>query len=166
MATPHAISCKEHVTRPFRDVSAVLRRDPLDLLQRATTSASARAESLATTLRLGLGGLDVSVDVRLHVRRCHEDRVVDGAPGALRLELSWDAMKNPKLFPSMLAELVATPLSDAETRVEIQGAYWTPMGAAGAVFDAAVGHRLAEAVLRRFLVDLVEQLRREIPDRN
>lgn len=163
MAEPHGISCYQYVTRSYQDVSTLLRREPLALLQRATTSASARAKSLATSLRLSLGGLEISVDVRLHVRRIREDRTIDGVPEALRIELTWDAMKNPGLFPSMLAELVVRRLSETETQVEILGSYWTPMGSLGTAIDAAVGHRLAKAVLHRFLVDLVEQLHSDLP---
>jgi hypothetical protein len=63
----------------------------------------------------------------------------------LRIELTWEAIRNPALFPSMLAELVIRPLSSRETQVEIQGSYWLPLGAFGSAFDAAIGHRIASA---------------------
>jgi hypothetical protein len=31
------------------------------------------------------------------------------------------------------------------------------------VFDATIGHRIAEATVHRFVNDLIEELRREIP---
>lgn len=162
MAEPHAISCYQYLNRSYHDVSTLLRREPLDLLQRATTSASARARSPATSLRLRIGGVEISVDVRLYIGAIREDQTVDGVPLALRLELRWNAMKNPGLFPSMLAELVVRPRSETETLVEIQGAYWTPMGPFGNAIDTAIGHRLVKAILSRFLVDVIEQLHNDL----
>jgi hypothetical protein len=37
------------------------------------------------------------------------------------------------------------------------------MGPLGTAFDMAVGHRIADASVHRFLSDLVEQLRCELP---
>jgi len=157
------VGCYRYVERSYEDVAARLRPDPLDLLQRATTSASARAKSLATSLRVEVAGLEICVDVRLYVRRVR-DRNDDGraSPG-LCLDISWEALNNPGLFPSMLAELSVWPVSACETQIDFKGAYWTPMGPLGAAIDAALGHRIAEAAVHRFLEDLVEQLRSDLP---
>jgi hypothetical protein len=63
----------------------------------------------------------------------------------------------------MQAELSFWPLTSTETQLELEGAYEPPLGLVGGAIDAAVGHRLAEAVVHRFLNDVVEQLRRDIP---
>ena len=162
MGEPRMVGCYQYVNRGYEDVGTLLRREPLDLLQRATTTASARARSLATSLRVELAGLEVSVDVRLHVRGIRDGETIAGVP-SLRIELTWEAIHNPALFPSMLAELLVRPLSARETQIEIQGVYWTPMGPIGTAFDAALGHHIAEAAVHRFLSDVVEQLRCELP---
>lgn len=64
----------------------------------------------------------------------------------------------------MTAELSLWPLTSTETQLEILGAYRPPLGIVGNALDAAVGHRLAEATVHRFLDDVVEQLRRELPE--
>jgi hypothetical protein len=163
MGGPKAVGCYDYVTRTYEDVCALLRREPLDLLQRATTSAAARAQSLATSLRVELAGLEIGVDVRLCVRHICDHETLAGVLPALRIELTWEAINRPALFPSMLAELLVWPLSERETQIEIHGAYWTPMGPLGTAFDMAVGHRIADASVHRFLSDLVEQLRCELP---
>ena len=63
----------------------------------------------------------------------------------------------------MRAQLSAWPLTSTETQLELESAYTPPLGHAGKVFDAAIGHRVAEASVHRFLEDAVEQLRRELP---
>src|ERR1019366_6788147 len=57
MGEPRRGGCYDYVTRAHEDVFRLLRQEPLELLQRATTSASARARSLATSLRVELAGL-------------------------------------------------------------------------------------------------------------
>jgi hypothetical protein len=64
----------------------------------------------------------------------------------------------------MKAVLSFWPLTSSETQMEIEGAYRPPLGAVGNVADAAVGHRVAEAAVHRFLDDVVEQIRRELPE--
>jgi hypothetical protein len=163
MGEPRMVRCYQTVNRAYEDVSMLLRREPLDLLQRATTTASARARSLATSLRVELVGLEVSVDVRLYVRGIRDGEKMAGVLPALRIELTWEAIHNRALFPSMLAELLVWPPSARETQIEIHGVYWTPMGPIGTALDAAVGHRIAEAAVYRFLSDVVEQLHCELP---
>ena len=68
----------------------------------------------------------------------------------------------PALFPTMLAELFARPLSSNETLLGIDGSYWLPLGAVGNAIDAAVGHRIAESVVRRLLADLADQVEAEL----
>ncbi len=97
-----------------------------------------------------------------YVRGIRDGETIAGMP-VLRIELTWEAIHNPALFPSMLAELSVLALSARETQIEIQGVYWTPMGPIGTAFDAAVGHHIAEAAMHRFLSDVVEQLHCELP---
>jgi hypothetical protein len=61
------------------------------------------------------------------------------------------------------AELCFFPLTSTETQLEIEGAYRPPLGIVGNAIDAAVGHRVAEATVHRFLDDVVERIRRELP---
>jgi hypothetical protein len=164
MSQPRTLRCYEYVNRPFDKVREILRAQPLELLQRATNSAAARAGELAATLHLQGAGLDIGVDVRPYVQRVREDEGVAGLPPATRLELAWEASRAPALFPSMHLELSAWALSSSETQLELAGEYRPPLGRVGNALDAVLGHRVAEASVHRFLEDVVEQLRREIPD--
>jgi hypothetical protein len=164
MTQPRTVRCCKKVDRPFDPVAAVLCGEPSALLQRATTSAAARAASLAANLHVEVMGLEVGVNVRLSVRRVRRIETDDGQSSTISVELTWEAIRSTGLFPSMLAELTARPRSAGDTQLEMVGAYWTPMGPLGAAIDAALGHRIAEASVQHFLEDVAAQLQSELKD--
>lgn len=162
MAEPRTVRCYQYVNRPYERVREVLHRDPLKLLQRATTSAAARAQSLIANLHVQVAGIDLGVDVRVVAPRVHDGRTGPGSVPVTTVELSWEATRMPALFPTMNAELSAQPLSATETQLEISGTYRLPLGVVGNAIDAAIGHRVAEATVYRLMEDVVEQLREEL----
>jgi hypothetical protein len=140
-----------------------LRSHPLDLLRSATTSATARASSVAANLHVHAAGFEVGVDIRPHVGRLREDEGVAGLSPVTHLELGWEASRTPALFPSMRLELSAWPISSSETQIEIAGSYQPPLGVVGYVVDTAVGHRIAEASVHCFLSEIIAELHRSLP---
>jgi hypothetical protein len=164
MSEPRKLRCYQYVNRPFPAVRELLRSRPVDVFQHATTSAAARASALTASLHASVAGLDVGVDVRIHVNGVRDDEGVAGLAPVTRITLAWEAARATAFFPVMTAELSLWPLTSTETQLEILGAYRPPLGVVGNALDAAVGHRLAEATVHRFLDDVVEQLRREVPE--
>jgi hypothetical protein len=162
MRGPRTVHCYEYVRRPYESVSALLHGDPMKLLHTATTSATARSSSLIT-LRVQVATVEIGVDVRVLMRGIRDWRGGAGNEPITRLEFFWEAARMPSLFPTMLGEVSAQPLSAAETQLEVEGSYWPPLGFVGNALDATVGHRIAEATVHRFLVDVVGQMRRELP---
>jgi hypothetical protein len=132
----------------------------------ATTSAGTRANALAASLHTHVAGVDVGVDIAIHVHGVRDDEGVAGLSPVTRITLAWEASRATAFFPVMTAELSLWPLTATETQLEILGAYRPPLGAVGSAVDAAMGHRLAEATVHQFLDDVVEQLRRELPESN
>jgi hypothetical protein len=59
----------------------------------------------------------------------------------------------------------STPDRVGQWRVEFEGAYEPPRGAVGRAFDAIVGHRIAQATVHRFVNDVIEEIRQELPER-
>jgi hypothetical protein len=163
MSGSRKLRCYQYVDRPYEAVRDALRQRPLEICRLATKSAAARAGTIAASLHADLGGIDVAVDVRLHVHAIHDDERIAGISPAMRISLGWEATRATPLFPVMQAELSLWPLTSTETQLEIEGEYRPPLGAVGNVLDAALGHRVAEASVHRFLDDIVEQLRRELP---
>jgi hypothetical protein len=163
MTEPRKLRCYEYVDRPYERVRPLLRDSGLVLFQHATTSAAARADALASTLRVGLSGFEIGIDVHIRVQDVRDEDWVPKLAPVTRVALEWEGAHAPFLFPSMKAELSAWPLYATETQLEIEGQYRPPLGAVGNALDAVLGHRLAEAAVHRFLEDIVEQLRRELP---
>jgi hypothetical protein len=162
MRQPRKVRCYQYVERPYDAVRKLLRERPLEVLQRATTTAAARADSLAAQLRVDVGGVEIGVAVKIHVTSVRDEEGVGGLGPVTHVMISWEAARTPALFPLMSAELSAWPLSSSETQLEIEGAYRPPLGAVGNAIDAAVGHRIAEASVLRFLEDVVQQVRQEL----
>jgi hypothetical protein len=164
MNEPRRLRCYEYVNRGYERVRGVIRERGADLFQRATTSAAARADALASTLHVSAGGLEIGVDVHITLHDVRDEEWVPGLSPVTRMRLSWEAARAAAIFPAMRAELSAWPLTSTETQLEIEGVYTPPLGVVGNALDAIVGHRVAEAAVHRFLEDVVQHLRRELPN--
>jgi hypothetical protein len=136
--------------------------DPLNTFREATRVASARARSLAAELSTTIAGIDISAEIV-----CTVGSVLDESAGpyrtpAMRLPLSWQPARHPRLFPLMNAELAIYPLTATETQIDFCGHYEPPIGGVGIVLDAIVGHRIAEACVHRFIGDVAHHLRTQM----
>lgn len=160
----HAISCYEYVNRPFEPVSDALVNDAVGIFERATKSASSRAEALVSSLKVSIAGFEVGKDVVVRVTRVSRDATAPKHLGqqATTLELEWQAETNTALFPSMRATLSVYPLSATETQLDLRGSYTPPAGLFGSVADKLVGHRIAEASVHRFLEEIATRLSVEL----
>jgi hypothetical protein len=162
MSEPRRLRCYEYVNRPYAQVRDLLRGQPLELLRQATTSAASRARTLAATLHVGVAGVEIGVDVRINIQRIREEERAAAMSPVTILDIGWEASHAPGLFPVMHLELSVWPLSSSETQIEIAGEYRPPLGVIGNALDATVGHRIAEASVKNFLENVVEQMRREL----
>jgi hypothetical protein len=148
----------EYVNRPYEGVGEVLRLDPMGIFQRATVSASVRAEALATTLRANVGPVEFGANAVVEVTSVEEGPHAPLGPRT-RLGLTWHASKRPELFPTMTATLDVYALGPGETQVDFHGEYVPPLGVVGTAIDALVGHRIAQATVHRFVQEVAERLR-------
>lgn len=163
MAEPRRLRFYGYVERPYEQVRALLCAEPLALLARATTSAAKRAQELVANLRVGIGGVEIGVDVRTTVHQVREEEPLVGLPPVTCVELGWEAVRAPALFPLMRAQLSAWPTLSSETQLEIEGDYQPPFRGLGNTLDAVILHRVAQASVHRFLEDVIAQIRRELP---
>jgi hypothetical protein len=137
------VRCYAYVNRPYESVRTALSEQPVDLLRKATVSANGRAHEIAANLKVTAAGVEIGVDVRVHVTSVREDEGIAGFSPVTRVSLTWEAARHTSLFPLMAAEIAAWPLSATETQLEIEGAYQPPLGVLGSAIE-----------------DVVEQLRR------
>ena len=122
---------------------------------RAVTVTAERFSFTPSEIRMKA---DEAIDIR--VRRV-ETFERNGTPGTRAL-LEWKAARRSRLFPLMNAVLTIYPLTSTETQLDFAGRYRPPFGALGKVVNAAVGHRIAEACVHRFVADVAHHLRAEL----
>jgi ribosome-associated toxin RatA of RatAB toxin-antitoxin module len=162
MTTGREIRCFDYVNHPYARVRDVLTANALEVFRAATRAAASRAQSVASQLRVDIGGLEVRADIDISVREIEERST--SAPPAPRtcLEIEWKAASRPHLFPFMRAELAIYPLTSTETQLDFSGHYEPPLGLLGSAMDAIVGHRVAEVSVHRFVADVAAYLRTAI----
>ena len=149
----------DYVNHPYESVRAALEADARQVFAAATRAAAERAGSVASELRVDIGGLRVAAEVAINVVRIEEDAPGPASSRVTRIHLQWEAAHRPGLFPLMDAELSVYPLTSTETQLDFAGRYDPPLGALGDALDAVVGHRIAEASVHRFLADVAQHLR-------
>jgi hypothetical protein len=147
------------VNHPYERVRDALSKDPLAVFQSATNTAASRAQSVASQLRVDLGGIAVGTDIRIAVKTIEEKAAAARSLPATRLQLEWEAATMPRLFPLMKAELAVYPLTATETQLDFSGLYEPPLGPLGKAVNAIAGHRIAEVSVHRFVNDVADHLR-------
>lgn len=154
----HHLRVFDYVNHPYAHVRDALAADPLAVFRHATSAAAARADALSTELRASIGPIDVAADIDIRVLATETAESPTGAE-ATRITLEWQAARSPGLFPVMRAVLSVYALTPTETQLELEGDYQPPLGALGRVVDAAIGHRIAEASVHHFIVQVAGHLR-------
>jgi hypothetical protein len=162
MSKGREIHCYDYINHPYEQVRAALSKNAPTVFQSATKAATARAQSIASELRLDFGGIGIEADIRVSVKKIEsKDREAMSGP-ATRLQLEWEAAKLPRLFPLMNADLALYPITATETQLDFKGLYEPPFGPLGKAVNALVGHRIAEASIHRFVSELAEYLRETV----
>ena len=163
MSKGQTIRCFDYVNHPYQQVRDKLSEDALVVFQAATKGATSRARSVASGLRVDIGGVTVEAGIRIIVKTIAETaRTGANTDPSTRIELEWEAEKMPYLFPLMRAELSIYPLTSTETQLDFSGVYEPPMGVIGSAVDGIAGHRIADATVHRFVADVAAYLRQSL----
>jgi len=160
MTKRREIRSYDYVNHPYERVRDALKQDARTVFQSATKAAASRAQSVAAELHVDVGGIGVTADVRISVKKV-EEKVLDATPST-RLLLEWESAILPRLFPLMRAELSIYPLTATETQLDFSGLYEPPLGVVGKAMNALVGYRIAEASVHRFVSDVAGYLRKTL----
>ena len=162
MSKGREIHCYDYVNHPYEQVRGALSKDAPAVFQSATKAAASRAQSIASALRIDIGGVGIEADIRVSVKNIEaKDREGMSGP-ATRLQLEWEAARMPRLFPLMKADLSIYPITATETQLDFKGLYEPPLGPLGKAVNALVGHRMAEASVHRFVGEVAEYLRKSL----
>ena len=76
----------------------------------------------------------------------------------LLVPLAWQAAERGTLFPVLQADLGLEALDDTGCHLSLMGTYRPPLSVVGGAADALHGHRVAEATVRRFVLDVASRL--------
>ena len=148
----------DYVNAPFARVRAALTRDASAVFRSATQAAAGRTHSVASALHVEIAGIEFGKEIEISVQELEGEPAVTNVT---RLQLEWKAVRAPGLFPMMKAELAIYPLTSTETQLDFSGRYEPPLGWLGTAVDAALGHRIAEASVHRFVAEVAHYLRTE-----
>lgn len=72
--------------------------------------------------------------------------------------LSWRAATATRLFPALDGDLEWAPLDGDASQLSLMGTYRPPLSVVGDLGDATLGHRVAEACVRRFVLDIAARV--------
>lgn len=161
MSKAREIRCYDYVNHPYEQVRDVLTKDALAVFQSATKAAASRARSIASELRVDIGGIALEADIIISIKNI-EETASETTGRATRLQLEWQAAKLPTLFPLMKAEFSIYPLTSTETQLDFSGFYEPPLGAVGKALNAMVGYRVAEVSVHQFVSDVAVYLRQAL----
>lgn len=81
-----------------------------------------------------------------------------GEPERMLRSIRWRSSSAPGLFPVFDGDLELTALSGGECQLSLMGTYRPPLSVAGGVGDALLGHHVAEACVRRFVLDTARRM--------
>ena len=152
----------DYVNHPYAAVRAFLEANASRVFRAATQAASSRAESVAAELRVEIAGVKVATAIDVEVGHMSESDASAARGKTLHIPVSWTSSAHPGLFPSMKANLAVYALTGTETQLDFRGEYTPPLGVVGSAIDAAVGHRIAEASVHRFIGEVAQFLRANI----
>src|SRR3984957_3171624 len=111
MSKGREIRCYDYVNHPYEQVREVLSRDALAVFQSATKAAASRAQSVASELRVDMGGFAVEADIKISLKNIDEKEPAAISGPVTKLQIEWEAAKMPRLFPLMKADLAIYPLT-------------------------------------------------------
>ena len=117
----------------------------------ARLSAHFTGGAAVLPLRVKVGDLNVERDVEFHLASR------PAYPGYKLLDVSW-APKDGGPYPTFTGTLSVAEDAAGWSRIEIDGTYRPPFGIAGAVFDAAIGHRIAQSTASELLAEIKRML--------
>ena len=147
----------EYVERNADDVIAALTHPDASIFAAATQHAIGEADRFRTRLHVDLAGFEIGRDVEVEIGTPEDHGYGTWLP------VSWRAASQAALFPQMSGYLEVSPLSlnpeHPLTQIGIRGEYDPPAGLLGDLGDGALGHRIAEAAIRNFVLDLAERLK-------
>ncbi len=100
-------------------------------------------------------GIYFDRDVLVEARRARDEGNLNDV-----VSIKWFP-EGTAVLPSFSGTLIACGEEDpSRSYIELDGSYTPPLGSAGQVFDATIGHRIAQATARELLSDIKTAIER------
>lgn len=92
----------------------------------------------------------------VHLAEVEVDPLVQGE--TVSVGIRWRSARTERVVPVLEAELALAPLDGEGAHLSMLGSYRPPLARVGEVGDRIVGHHIAEACVRRFVLDVAARL--------
>lgn len=119
-------------------------------------SLATRAAARGDAIRVRLGPCGARGPVRKQIAVQIGDPVARGE--ATVIPLTWHATPGAALFPVFSGDIEIAAIGGDETQLSIWGYYDPPLGVVGEALDRFGLHRVAEASVRAFVLELAENI--------
>ncbi len=153
-----SITITRTVDRPLEVVIGLLESDARSVLSSATETATEAANDVVIHLEGAWRWFDVDETVTAELGELEKTR------SSARLPVGWKADKNKRLLPSLDGHLGVYSLSAKHSELSYTATYAPPLGLFGGVEDFVLGRRILEAVLGRFLAEIVHHIEALVPE--
>jgi len=142
-----------HMRLPFADAAALLCADPATWLPAPAEPAD--ADWIVTLHADGA----VPQPLAAHQARVHVGPATM-AESTLRRDIAWrsGSANADRLVPMLEADVELASLNGCGCQLSLMGSYRPPLSVVGAAGDRLLGHRIAEACVRRFVLELAQRL--------
>lgn len=140
-----------HLAQPFADAASLLSRDPGMWLP-----APAEPAGMDWLVTLHADGA-VPQSLAAHQARVRIGPSAE-AQSTLRCSIAWRSAVADRLVPMLEADLELASLDGSGCQLSLMGSYRPPLSVVGAAGDRLLGHRVAEACVRRFVLEAAERL--------
>lgn len=141
-----------HLEQQFADLTGLLAGDP-------GTWLPAPAEPVEGGWRVAVHA-DGALPRRLGAGHPTQVSVgpVTATDSKLLRSITWRSATKERLVPGLEGDLELMSLEGYGCQLSLMGSYRPPMSVIGEAGDRLVGHRVAEACVRRFVLDLAKRL--------
>ena len=142
-----------HVDDSYADLAAVLAGDPS-----AWLPAPARPSGDGWLVDLqSLRGLPGAMAAHTALVTVGEPSIASGSATLLRA-VAWRSATAEPFVPVLEGDLELASLGGYGCHLSVMGSYRPPLSVAGEAGDRLFGHRIAEACVRRFVLDIADRL--------
>ena len=161
MSAKTCVRWQERIDRPYQAVLDVLLASSSQIFHDSTHAAETRAGESVAELHTSIAGVKIHRDVLIDIKK--QTDLDSEAEQRTVIDLEWKSADAAYLFPTMKAKLHVLPVGEW-AQLDFRGEYDPPLGVVGRAIDVVMGAKIAEDSVKHFLCEVVDHLKRVIPE--